>query len=80
MRKIRKQPISQLNSWDFSLEPGNYCYFPSFDFPGFYNIWVIKESTGRNKRDAGELTKKCICKKGKPRLATCVNHIWYWID
>lgn len=80
MRKIRKQPVCAYNPWNWNLEPGDRVYRVMPELEGAYMI-DLRESTGRNKRDAGELTPHTVTKNGAPRLAVLGDNLqWYWQD
>ncbi len=77
MSKMRKQPIGPYSSFDFDLEPGDRTYLDM----GRDRIWIydLRESTGRHKQAAGELTPHLVRKNGAPRLARRDKQgIWHW--
>ena len=76
-RKLRKQPIARLNPWNFDLEPGDRVFELRPDLGSAY-IYDLIESTGRNKRAAGELVSRLVKKSGQPRLAELRGDCWYW--
>lgn len=78
MRKLRKQPTKIYNEWAFDFEAGDRCFKPD---PNNRNAFIVdlRESTGRNKRDAGELTPVFVKKDGLIRKAIlCDDGFWYW--
>lgn len=54
MAKMRKQPKRGRCDHDFSLEPGDRVFRKIGEKE--YEIFDIRESRGRNKRESGELT------------------------
>lgn len=80
MRKMRKQPVGPLNAWNFSLEAGDRCW--QRDHSEDTVVMVdLRESTGRNKSAAGDLTTHTVKKNGKPRRAVLADDgIWYWLE
>lgn len=48
---------------------------------GVAEMLDLHESTGRNKRDAGELSFRVVRKDGLPRLAARgAGGWWYWLS
>jgi hypothetical protein len=80
MRKIRKQPVGPLNAWNYSLLPGDRCW--QRDHSEDYVLMVdLRESTGRDKAAAGDLTPHTVKRNGKPRRAVLADDgIWYWLE
>lgn len=79
MRKLRKQPTGPLNPWDFGAEPSDRVYEPRPDKDCAF-IYDLRESRGRNKAAAGELTPQLVVKDGKPRQAVLDDDgLWYWL-
>lgn len=78
MRKLRKQPVARMDPWNFSLEPGDRV----FEWRGADQAFMydLRESHGRNKRAAGELTPYRVTKDGIARRARRIDGIWYWVD
>lgn len=79
MRKLRKQPVAAINCRDFDREPGDRVYESMPELEGAF-MHDLRGSTGRNKRDAGELTSRVVKKSGKRRLAVFCGDAWYWAE
>lgn len=78
MRKLRKQPVGPRNDWNFELEAGERVFERRGESAVMYDL---QESTGWNKRTAGELTPRLVKKNGCPRLAVMGDDgIWFWED
>ena len=80
MKKIRKQPVGPFNAWNFSLEHGDRVW--RRDATENTIVMVdLRESSGRNKAAAGDLTPHVVKKSGKPRLAVQgEDGMWYWTE
>lgn len=79
MRRLKKQPVTSYNPWDWKREAGERVYHPQPSLEGAY-IYDLVESRGRNKRDTGELTPRLVRKNGKPRIAIQDDQgTWYWL-
>lgn len=80
MRRMRKQPVAQLNQWDWDREPGDRVFRP-MNKSEYAAIYDLVESNGRHKSAAGELTPRLVKKRGKPRRAAMDDvGVWHWID
>jgi hypothetical protein len=79
-RRLRKQPIALFNPWNFAAEPGDRMYLPVPESEGAH-IYDVYESRGRNKRAAGELSRRIVKRNGIPRLAFLDDTgVWRWCD
>lgn len=79
-RKLKRQPVARFNMWDFDREAGDYVFHPLPE-QECANIFVYRESTGKNKASSGELTPHMITKNGKPRRAELDDFsVWRWCD
>ena len=77
---IRKQPVGPLNPRNFSLEAGDRVWQRDYS-EGTVVMHDLRESTGRDKAAAGDLTPHVVKKNGKPRRAFRANDgKWYWED
>jgi len=78
MLLIRKQPVGPLNEWNLALKPGQRCWL--FDYSeGITMMYDLRESTGKNKSDDGDLTPHVVKKHGRPRHAILADDgLWYW--
>jgi hypothetical protein len=80
VRRLRKQPTAGLSAWDHEAEPGDRRYIPKPELEGAWIVDLVL-SSGRNKRDVGELTPKVVKKNGRPRIAQLHDDgLWYWMD
>ena len=82
MSKLRKQPIAERDDRDFSREPGDRVYAWAFgEKDGYAVMFDLKESRGRNKRDAGELVPVAVKNGRYLRQAWRDDEgIWHWFD
>jgi len=78
MSRLRKTPKGPYNPWNWDYEAGDRVYEPVPLEPGLYYMYDLRESRGRNKRDAGELTPVAVKKNGKQRKASYSEDGWYW--
>lgn len=68
---MRKQPVGPLNFRDFTLEAGDrvYSQWNAVNGKAMFVMYDLRESRGRFKSAAGELTPVLVRKNGKPRFA-----------
>jgi hypothetical protein len=75
--KLRKQPIAMYSPWNHCFEAGVRLYAKVDN--RLAHIYDLRESTGRNKRDRGELTPRIVKKNGEPRIAyQREDGVWFW--
>jgi hypothetical protein len=79
MRRMRKQPIGHANPRNFRLMPGDRVWRQDHT-TGEYHMLDLRESRGRDKAAAGELTPVVVKKNGRPRVACVWCGLWFWLD
>ena len=75
---MRKQPVGPLDAWNFSLQPGDRVWQRDHS-EDTVSMFDLRESTGRNKAAAGDLTPHQVKKNRRPRRAFLADDgKWYW--
>jgi hypothetical protein len=69
---MRKQVDGPLDPWDHLAEPGDRVV------DGRGRVYDLRESRGRDKRDAGDLTPVLAAPQRSGARAVEVDGIWYW--
>lgn len=77
---MRKQPVASYNPWNWKAEVGERVYRYCGSGVTIAFMFDLRESRGRNKAAAGELTPHSVKKNGQLRLAINIDDIWYWCD
>jgi hypothetical protein len=79
MRRMRKQPVGSANPRNFRLMPGDRVWRQDYT-TGEFHMMDLRESRGRDKAAAGELTPVIVKKNGRARVACVWYGLWFWVD